>query len=116
LSSRTGAVTITHALERVDGARDSRTLGLLGFGVTRPLGGPWSFEAAGVGGFDVVDDPRAAWMAAVGARAGLQWSSGKRTFDSVQVSVTGVVDVSRNESSDRTVFATVSTGFRLPAR
>jgi hypothetical protein len=116
MSSRTEGIAIVHAFDRVVGAHRSRTIGLLGFGIARPLRGPWRIEAVGLGGFDLVDEPRTAWMPALGARAGLEWSTRGKVLENLQVSVTGVVDVSRHGGGEagRTLFATVSTGFALP--
>jgi hypothetical protein len=119
MSSRQGDIAITHSFDRIDGRNERRSIGLVGFGLTRPLDQRWRFEAVALGGFDLVDRPQLAWMPAVGARAGVEWQPRKWLFDGVQLSLTGVVDLSR-KVSDRgiggTVFATVSTGVGLPSR
>lgn len=117
LSSRQGRFAITHSFDRVV-ADESRTLGLLGAGVTLPLRGRWRFEAIALGGFDLVEEPRVAWMPALGARAGLEWSAQQWMFHDVQLSVTGVFDLSQRVPGRDigTLFATLSTGFALPRR
>ena len=58
-------------------------------------------------------------MPALGARAGVEWLTRRWLFESVQLSVTGIVDVSRkvfDGDMAGTVYGTVSTGLTLPAR
>jgi hypothetical protein len=114
LSSRQGAVVLTHSFDRVARERESRTFGMVGFGTTRPLRDRWRAEAVALGGFDLVDEPRLAWLPALGARAGVEWWAERWAFRNVQLSVTGVVDVSGSEWAGTTFFATLSAGLTLP--
>jgi hypothetical protein len=107
---------MTHGFDRVAGDDETRTFGLMGFGLTRPFRSRWRVEAVALGGFDLVENPRIAWLPALGARAGVDWWAGRGMFRNVQLSVTGVFDVSGSPFAGATVFGTISTGLSLSRR
>lgn len=114
-------VLVTQSFDRRASADEARTSGLLGAGLSRPLGGRFALEALALGGFEVVERPVVALLPALGARAGVEWCPNLRFLRSVNASVTAVVDLATRRAGDRevggaAVYGTVSTGFAIPPR
>jgi hypothetical protein len=121
LSTRQGATTLAYAVERLTGADTGQTLGLVGVGLGRPIRRSWRVEALVLGGFNLYDKPFVAWLPALGARTGIEWAPRRRWLNGIQLSMTGLYDVTRREIAGEEVGGmsllwTVSTGFALPTK
>jgi hypothetical protein len=72
VTAREGKVMVAYGIEHGTFSGNSRTLGLIGGGLTQALRGPWNVHAIGVGGFDVIEDPTS-FSPIVGLRSGIEW-------------------------------------------
>jgi hypothetical protein len=77
MSTREGRVLLLYALEHGSSPGGDRTLGLLGAGITQPVGGRWNVQALLTGGFDATESPTN-FSPNVGVRTGIEWL-GRRT-------------------------------------
>jgi hypothetical protein len=71
-----------------------RAVGLLGGGIVLPVSRSSAATLEVIGGFDAREASFADVVPALGARAGIEWSGGRRWADSVRFSVTALQDVS----------------------
>jgi hypothetical protein len=121
LSSRQEALAIEHSIDRVSRSGDDRTVILVGGGLVHNLQDRLAFVAVGLGGIDAVQGLETGIMPALGARVGIEWLPRRWFLNSVQLSVTGVVDLAKRRAMGReigatNVYATLATGFRLGNR
>ncbi|WP_242343185.1 cytochrome c3 family protein [Anaeromyxobacter terrae] len=117
LLSRQEHMVLSHSFDRVGGSR-ARSLGLLGVGKGFPVHDGVEVVALGLGGFDIVESPTATLLPAAGARIGVIWSVRQRFVETIDVSITGVADLTRShalgqEVGGGTVFATIAAGIPL---
>lgn len=122
LSGRQGRVALEHSIERLTASGDTRTIALVGGGYVHPLRRGVELVAVALGGVDAVERPETGVMPALGARVGLSWFHRRLWLaESVNLSVTGVVDVAnrralRQEIGGTTVYASLGLGFPLNRR
>jgi hypothetical protein len=115
VSSRRGRLAVTYSFERVARDGDSRLLGLLGAGVSHEVRDRLSVVGLALGGFDAIESPAVAVLPAVALRAGVEWCPGRGRRDSLQLGVTGVVDLAHAHAFGRevggaTFYATFGVG------
>jgi hypothetical protein len=72
VTAREGKVMVAYGIEHGTFSGDSRTLGLIGGGITHQLRGPWNVHGLGVGGFDVIENPTS-FSPILGVRSGIEW-------------------------------------------
>jgi hypothetical protein len=89
ITAREGRVLLLYAIERGTFSGESRTLGLVGAGLTHAVRGPWNVHAIALGGFDVIENPTT-FSPTVGLRGGIEWL-GRRT--SVSLDATAAEDL-----------------------
>jgi hypothetical protein len=89
ITAREGRVLLLYGLERGTFSGESRTLGLVGAGLTHAVRGPWNVHAIALGGFDVIENPTS-FSPTVGLRGGIEWL-GRRT--SVSLDATAADDL-----------------------
>jgi hypothetical protein len=96
-SMREGDVLLLYALERGSARSGSggRTLGLVGAGLSHPIGNGWSAFAAALGGFDAGESPVSV-VPTLGLRAGLEWLGRRITFS---LGATATADLARQSTS-----------------
>jgi hypothetical protein len=122
LSGRQDRVALEHSIERLTASGDTRTIALVGGGYVHPIRNGVELVAVALGGIDAVERPETGVMPALGARVGLSWLHRRLWLaDSVNLSVTGVVDVAnrralRQDIGGTTVYASLGMGFRLNRR
>jgi hypothetical protein len=117
--SRQGMLMVTQGVERVASDQAARTLALLGFGVSRPVHRRVALEAEALGGLDAVERPLFAFRPAVGARVGVEVRPHWRIVQTVNLGVTGLLDVTPRSANDQGAghpgaYVTVSTGLGFP--
>jgi hypothetical protein len=121
LSSRQEGLAIEHSVDVLSRSGDARTVILVGGGLVYSLRDRVALVAVGLGGIDAVQKPETGVMPALGARIGVEWLPRRWFLHSVQLSVTGVVDVANRRAMGReigatNVYGTLATGFRLGNR
>jgi hypothetical protein len=121
LSSRHKGLAIEHSIDRLSRSGDDRTVILVGGGLVLSVQDRLAFMALGLGGIDAVQNPETGIMPALGARVGIEWLPRRWFLNSVQLSVTGVVDVANRRAMGReigatNVYATLATGFSVGNR
>jgi hypothetical protein len=117
-TARHGSLAIAHSVENLSGGGESRTFGLIGAGVSRPLSRSFSGEALALGGFDAVRRPQPSFLPALGARVAIGWHPRRWSIAAVQLAVAGVADLHapRGEVAPVTVFTSLATEFSFPGR
>lgn len=122
VSSRWNRLVTSYSFERVERSGDARLLGLLGVGLARPVHDRVDAVVLALAGFDAVETPAVTVAPALGARAALEWRVRRWRLETIQLGVTGVVDLSRGRAFGRDVpgtafYATVGAGLstRRPA-
>lgn len=122
LSSRSESVVIEHGIDRLAGSADVRTFVLIGGGGERSLRRDLKLLVLGMAGVDAVERPLGGIMPSVGGRVGIEWAAPPGWFvQCFRLAVTAQYDVANRRSLGRDiggahVYATLGTGFRLPAR
>lgn len=121
VSSRWNRLVTSYSFERVERSGDARLLGLLGAGLSRSVHDRFDAVVLALAGFDAIETPAVTVAPALGARAGLEWRVRRWRFETIQVGVTGVVDLSRGRAFGRDVpgtaiYATVGTGLSARGR
>lgn len=86
---------ISETLEWSSGGGGKRAIGLVGGGIVLPVHSGWTAHVLGVGGFDAFDITWTSFLPALGARAGVEWTSPRLFVHSFDVSVTALADLTR---------------------
>lgn len=123
LAARQERIALALGVDRLSGDGYSRMFVLAGGGVAHPIAERMELVAVGLAGVDAVDEPDAGMMPALGARVGVSWlpPGDLWLFQSVNLSITGVVDVANRSALGRdiggtSVYGTLAMGFGLQRR
>jgi len=119
VSSRQGAMVLTHGIDRLGGNGPTRTLVMVGAGAQLPFNLPSTLGilAEGIGGVDAVERPSVDVMPAVGARLGLEWTPRWSRQAPFILAVTGLVDLFHSGlATPACLYATIGVGAPLQRR
>jgi hypothetical protein len=116
LAARQERGALEYSFEHLEGDGKTRSLVLVGGGLAYPLEQRLELVVIGVCGLDALERPETAFMGAVGARVGLEWLPRRWFVHSVNLSLTGVVDVVNRRAmglnaGGTNFFVTLGTGF-----